>query len=286
MLSKIKSYPVDVMKTITIKENRVSKEAIDKINQLLYTNTNNYIQIYESFDTLWDSIKDSFNYGYRKIILNGKFTTRLEQYVWKVTGTKISDKILEQIGNIAAQSIIPEKNYTFCITDKIDWDDGDFGDMGSCYWRENQMAQKVLSDNDFRAIKLYNKNGDGIGRAWILGCKDYPVMFNCYGPGPSEFAAIISKEFSSKQKRVYVTNNGTSSNLLYINGGFGYLFYDSEEEIPDNIDFEIDIDHYLNDHVCTECGKKGIHRDNIYFVDDSHDILCYSCYSKKDRFLW
>jgi hypothetical protein len=139
--------------------------------------------------------------------------------------------ILEEANNF--KRIDVDRRYDFIS--KIEWDRGDFGDGGSCYWGCNTEARKLINSNHhlyglrlFRPSnsgKWYNGTLTGAGRCWIYRAliNRVPVLFifNARGPRLMEMASILAKHFNKSFKVVKLHNRGATSGILYIDGGTG-----------------------------------------------------------------
>jgi hypothetical protein len=140
--------------------------------------------------------------------------------------------VISEIGNIARANIVPSKEYYMDFDDELDWEDGEFGDSGSCYWGDRWGARNMLRDHGSFAIRFFNRRitpvsnkekFDGFGRAWIV--PDIPfegsmVTFNAYPGGDlttNTVALILSQLFSLPYKRIRLSNLGSTDRLLYIN---------------------------------------------------------------------
>jgi len=158
----------------------------------------------------------------------GKFPKRGAQYYKKVHNLKAPDSFIEEIGNIARAHSEEISVYHFDFVDRFDWQDGDFGDDGSCFWGSNATARDMLHDNGAHAIRFFNKKGRGIARAWVVPLEKEGVyfLFNGYGfPGnPTLTIAQAFARFTElRYQSVVLTNNGSEDDTLWINGGSGYF---------------------------------------------------------------
>lgn len=70
------------------------------------------------------------------------------------------------------------------VTFALDWQPGDYGESkDSCYWWMGKLYLRALAQNGYGAVRQYNGDGKGIGRAWIgpdVPQKGYIVCFNGY----------------------------------------------------------------------------------------------------------
>lgn len=101
----------------------------------------------------------------------GKLTKRIQQWYWKVRKLKLSDDILTEIGNIVGTDTASMRPIWFLdFTKRFDWNDGDFGDDGSCFWHSRSYGLDVLYRLNAFAIRTYTDETfrQGLGRAWIV----------------------------------------------------------------------------------------------------------------------
>lgn len=205
----------------------------------------------------------------------GKLTTRLAHYFYENFRIKLPKTLLAEIGNIARQHAETGNTYHFEFTDTFDWEDGDFGDGGSCYWGSHEAAREMLVINNALAICFYNEAGDGIGRAWLYDNNDYWIIWNGYGfAGNSTltiarvFASFIGMSF----KKIGLSNRGVIGGMLYINGGIGYAI-GSESAIANVTHYDFWWDGL---EVCYECGATLDEDDTYRGAND--EIYCDHCF--------
>jgi hypothetical protein len=208
---------------------------------------------------------------------------RVASYFFKKFGIKSPTAFLEQLGNVARQHTSEGVAYDFDFTDVFDWDDGDFGDAGSCYWGSNEAARDMLMENGGFAIRFYNDEGEGFGRAWVVSrqpSEGFYVVFNGYGVSDSATltaARIMSLFLSVTYKRVVLRNNGTQTGMLWINGGIGYLI--GNIQVIDAITY-YDL-HIPDVYTCCDCGDV-LHEDDVYTSPDGDHFCSYCFYERYD----
>lgn len=207
----------------------------------------------------------------------GTFPTRVKQFYFKRYGIKCPDTFLAQIGNLARKHSESNEQYIFDFTDRIDWEDGDFGDGGSCYWGDNEGARVMLEDNGAMAIRFYDADGYGKGRAWLVAIDtDLYIIFNGYGIGGGAtlqisriFAAFVNLDY----KFISVTNR--AGHTLYINHG-GYVIGKTEViSAISHHDFGWDDVHI---DTCYNCGDALMEGEGYYAPDDN--TYCEYCYDR------
>ena len=210
----------------------------------------------------------------------GTFPKRVGKFYYKHQRLNCPPSFLTEIGNIARQHTEENPLYRFEFVDRFDWKAGDYGDSGSCFWGGNEGARDVIADNGGYAIRFYDSDDNGIGRAWIAPAGDGQyIVFNGYGfPGnPTLICARVFATFTGlSYKKIHLSNRGSESGLVWINAGIGYLV-GQESAIESVREYDLE---WGNFDVCCDCGQ-AIDGDAVYTgIDD--EIYCENCYY--DRF--
>jgi hypothetical protein len=218
--------------------------------------------------------------------LRGKFSKRVAQWLRKEHNCKLSVELKTEIGNLWQQNQVAPTTHYFDFTDSFNWQSGDFGDSGSCYWGSNADARPALENAGGLAIRFYDDatGEDGIGRAWIIERKFGIVVFNGYGDKDGEdystleVAKILAHAAGLSYKRIDLHNYGACSDTLYINGGRGYLINSVDKLVsaPNSIDLRIEVE---TECACDHCSA-FIDPDNSY-ADPDGNTLCEECYSER-----
>lgn len=208
----------------------------------------------------------------------GKLPKRIASHYFKTHSIKLPAELVAQIGNIARGNLVPGESYSFDFTAAIDWEEGDFGDDGSCYWGDRSAARDMLMDNGAIAIRFW-ENDFGMGRAWLFDTGDFWVLWNGYGfdgDATLTIALVFSKFMNLTYKRIYLANRHTTSGTLYINSARGYVI-GTAQKIENITRYDFDWEDY---HGCYNCGR-AINQDDEYYGADG-EIYCERCYY--DRF--
>lgn len=205
----------------------------------------------------------------------GTFPKRVSKYLYK-QGYKCPPEFLQTLGTLAKMHSGDSVSYTFEIVDRIDWNSGDFGDSGSCYWGSHVPAKGMVEDNGY-AIRFFDSFGAGLGRAWIaLYEADLHIFFNGYGfdNGPLTIARVFAFNFGLSYKRIALENNGTSNGMLYINGGYGYAV-GTTQRLATLTPVDLEWESPCED-TCTDCGD-CLNEDEVYIgADDA--MYCRNCF--------
>lgn len=203
----------------------------------------------------------------------GTFPKRISKFYYKNFGIKCPTEFLTNIGNIARTHSSEQKTYSFDFTNEFDWESGDFGDGGSCYFGGRSGARQMISEADGLAVRFFDSNGNGLARAWILPHGNIHVFFNGYGMQLVTIVRVIATWAGLSYVKVTVTNRGRSNDTLWINGDSGYVMGETSiiEDIQD-VDFDLDDIHV---DICENCGDP-IHEDDVYWgIDQAYCEYCY-----------
>ena len=207
----------------------------------------------------------------------GSFPKRVAKYYYQTVSFKLDPAQLGHIGSMVSRHTNRENWYCIDFTDSFDWQDGDFGDDDSCFWGGRSQARSDLESAGALAIRFYNADGYGIGRAWMLDKGPYWAVFNGYGVETPDCARILAYHLGLSYRKVSCDNRGDSTGLIYVNGGAGYIV--GPEENVNGVDY-VDLDVDTNETVCCVCGECVDEDGGIYSYDN--DYYCESCYY--DRF--
>lgn len=210
-------------------------------------------------------------------IYAGTMPKRISSYYFKAHGLKCPPAFLAALGNLARQHSNEQLTYHFDFTDRFDWQAGDFGDAGSCLWNSREAGRTIMQDNGAKAVRFYNNDGRGIGRAWLYEIQpSLLVTWGGYGfkaDSTLQIARVLAQHFNLTYKKISLVNQGDDGGLVWINNGRGYLlglpgmvapysYYDLEFPTPE-------------DH-CESCGRP-VAEDNHYVGADD-EFYCEECY--------
>lgn len=157
----------------------------------------------------------------------GRITKRLSKEV-KEMGCGIPEATLATIGNYLAGDL-PSDSIVYDIVNDFDWQQGAYGDAGSCFFFHGGAEMKRLTMSAAKAIRFYNKGGMGSGRAIVLPLPtgEDCVVVNTYGQNIAQLLSRLKLIVPDLYiKRVQVMNNSK----LYINLQQGILCSKHEYE--------------------------------------------------------
>lgn len=154
----------------------------------------------------------------------------------------LTDELINDLGNVASNIMPKPVNYHMDITKDLNWKQGQFGDLNSCFFSGNAETRNRMNATPnlyafrlFREVeKIYGKipernidgtwyeHGDnyyvGSSRAWLL-MKTTPhgpvyLLFNSYGMNLNKTAKIFAAHFQLESEEINLRGGA-----LYINGG-------------------------------------------------------------------
>lgn len=229
----------------------------------------------------------------------GKFMIRLNKAFHKVHGVKLPEKFIGVMGSNLNNHIEKPSSYTFDFTNVFDWEDGEFGHDGSCWFPGGGYSDSLptFQNGGGWAIRFYghgvensdskeNKYNRGIARTWIYPNYDSLTCFNTYGNEIKDVFAVLKhvmKQYTQDEvkltTRIYIGNNRSSS-IPYVNGGSGFTVSDCKEwNQSDSAYFNMEVveceDDDDNHCTCEHCSRR-VHIDDSTYVNDT--VLCDSCF--------
>jgi hypothetical protein len=221
---------------------------------------------------------------------NGRFTRRLmhnlPRWMQPYAGT-IGESITRRAYNPS------ETTYKLSISDRIFWDDGNFGKKYSCWWGSFEESRQVFTDNNGIALLTHDNHDayNGIARLWIAPIdNDMIFCFNQYGNDANgnairiEDSGRILTEIIPDSKIIcgYLYNND-SDDIPYINGNTGLFVIPADSKLRDGYTEHVDWGdgEGENHEHCNNCGNRIDEDDAQYFDGDAY---CQSCFD--DRFIY
>ncbi len=205
----------------------------------------------------------------------GTMPKRIAKYYFKEHGLKFPDSQLAELGQLARNHSSDQKTFTFEFANQINWQDGDFGDGGSCWWGSYSGSRVMWDANNGLSIRFFNADDDGYARAWVMEIDTelYTVM-NGYGLSTLQITRIFAQFTGLTYKQIHLHNSASSS--LWINGSTGYIV--GKLEVINEIESH-DFDMEGEDaYTCYSCGRLlGV---DEYINAPDEESYCESCYSE------
>lgn len=220
--------------------------------------------------------------------LQGPINKRIRKWLMGYNDKVVLPKDFNsKLGDLVSPFVI-RKGIKVEVTDEFDWNAGDFGDAGSCFWGERSICREFMPAWGCRAILFsipenvqqvgmdgrVRTNWIGAGRCWMypLNGKEtlytsndnttsFPkppenawIAFNFYGLAESRALGLISHLFDWGEQR---TVGFIASGPMYINRGTVTLF-----NPPPNVAFKtVHTQMGDNCYECDHCGKSYYDRD-------------------------
>jgi hypothetical protein len=206
----------------------------------------------------------------------GTFPKRVSKFYHKEQQLKCPPEFLTELGNIARAHSSDAITYHFEFVNHANWNAGDYGDHGSCWWGSYSDGKDTFFDNGGMAIRFYDPLGNGVGRAWVVAHRDVFILFNGYGlvGDPTLIMArVMATHLGLSYKKIDLSNHGESGETIYINGGSGYVIGHTDDIAKiDEHDFEFGDEKCSR---CESCGDRISEGDEYYAMDNTY---CESCY--------
>ena len=268
---------------VVLEKSRNVSDIWDNFVHIIYHNTRLEIAVWdEKLRTAMQEFQksDSLDIVNKK----GKLLKRFALFYKMTYGEVIPDNIMGIIGDCLQALIQNEMSIEYAIdfTDKFDWNDGDFGKKGSCWWGTYGGSLPTFEQGGGWCIRFYDENKYGIGRTWIYPHPDYDVLlgFNSYGIERGKVSKIIKKIFDSHGIELHYATctieNKANSNIPYVNGGTGFVLHTNDIQPKDYYDLDLEPIELENIESCFHCGCRiDTEEDSYNYVHD--DIYCEGC---------
>lgn len=215
----------------------------------------------------------------------GRFPARVSNYLFKTYGLRCPASFLTEVGNIARRHTEDNPVYTFeFVNDFRNWHEGEFGDMGSCYyWERNEEVWGALANNGAWAVRFYNSADNGMARAWFVPLpNNLYVLFNGYGFAGNAtlvVARVVATWLGVDYRKIYLSNNGHTGGLVWIDDGIGYVIGQAEY-IAAFASYDLRWNVY--ETTCEGCGT-WLYDDNSYYGADDYTYCEHCYYARFDR---
>ena len=269
----------------------ISKAAIHDLSSYI-TGKVDHLAIDKRCDASADSINNFLIQYVGRDFINhdGKYMKRVNKELRGI-GFINMKKHINTMSQIVNEGIVQGEIVQFAFTDVLDWQDGDYGDGGSCFWSCHSHNRDMLEKAGHAAVLFY-KGGKGIARAWalkaIFGGTRYMGLTNFYNRYTSlrrlDMIYAIEKRFALKSMNYHLNSN------IYMNGDSALL----GKTLPSNQDDGwIDIESFRGGKYDCQSGEGGVecsrcgdyvHEDDAYYVQG--DMLCENCYERYAGRCW
>lgn len=219
------------------------------------------------------------NWNYQWVVTGrgeyvGTFPKRVSKYYWQKYQLRCPNIFVAELGQIARRNSADKSSYVIDFTDRLDWKAGDYGDSSSCLWGGYAHGREIMQENGVMAVRFYDNEGDGYGRAWLYQWDELWVLWNGYGVKGSTIAIarVLAQFWGVSYKKIALENNGNEGGAVYINGGKGYVIGQADK-LTGISDYDF---HFPGDRCCDNCGDE-ISEDDSYVTPDGEDY-CQDCF--------
>jgi len=221
----------------------------------------------------------------------GRVLKRFAFFYKTQTGEGIPDNIMGILGDLLQSLITKENSLKFFLdfTNNFDWNDGDFGKSGSCWWGTYSDSLPTFEQGGGWCVRFYNENHDGIGRTWLYPDPECGVLlgFNSYGVERGKVSKSIKRIFAQHNIELHYSRcnieNSNSSSIPYINGGTGFVLYTDDISPEKEYDLDMEVIEDENHETCDGCGCR-INTDDGEYNSVGDYIYCQSCTDDKLSF--
>jgi len=226
------------------------------------------------------------NIGWEFITRKGKVGKRILAHCHDREYNKPSDAIISKISQTIREYEIRNTEFRVDITSYFDWEDGEFGKGGSCWWGQENYghSRDTLSDAGGFGLRFYDRRNNGTGRTWILPHIEHNriYLFNHYGDSNLKTSALILKALFPELLQNFIATHShhfeNYESIPYINDNRGTILHLRDDELEDYIELGIDVNYdgkYYNQNAsrCAHC-RDVLDEDNTY-----GDGYCKSCFN-------
>jgi hypothetical protein len=212
--------------------------------------------------------------GRERVNSQGKLTKRIKRNLRRDYDITLSDKAIQEIGNIMDRHSLSARDYIVEYTADLKGTIGNFGDNRSCFKRGGECRNNLLAMQDhgqFSAFRVYKTSGENLARAWAYTAHGgATVLFNGYGIALDKIAILAAKLEDTEPRIVTVCSDVyiNSESACYAIGGDRtyYEFYASVDDYDD--------DDLSWCSLCEDClPYEGLHHVGT-------QSLCQPCYDK------
>lgn len=215
----------------------------------------------------------------------GSFVKRAKKYLKKVYSYDFTHA--GELGSLVGEYSSRHDCYNFRFSADT-WNEGDFGDEGSCFFGSRSKAPDRIFAAGGGAIQFFDSEGKGFARCWILPKGDKLYLFNAYGLSLLTITRILAGHLGASYHSISVYNNGSADGLVYINGSKGYVVASDVSKFSNGeistVDLEIETGPECNNCNCYLDDGEGISTDEGTYCEDCYSELYCGCDDCNDSF--
>jgi hypothetical protein len=150
-------------------------------------------------------------------------TRQLSQYLYEKYKIHLAEQHISWVGNIVDRYTLYRESIIFSITNSFDWDSGDFGDSGSCFWGDCEDHKELLEASGGMAFRIHDPDcprlSEGLGRCWLYPTREsgFITAFNGYGINLTRLTNYMSAYFNLLFRDIRLSSS------IFINNDHGVL---------------------------------------------------------------
>lgn len=234
-------------------------------------------------DSLFEKVGWEWNSRY------GNWPKRWAKSIRQAFGIKMSGDDLARFGTRAREDCFEDTTkdiYIVPVRGREEWEEGTYGDKGSCFFGCRVLAWDALRLSAGYSIRIHDENDQPEARCFGFNLQEGIVLFNAYCVGDTfgllqitRWVMEVTRNLS--YKKVEGVNHGIKDGILWINGG-----RTDREEKPQNVYIigdllvqwvkEVDLDAPV---FCQDCDKPLFYYGTTLFENEG--ATCEECYNKK-----
>ena len=205
---------------------------------------------------------------------SGKFMKRLGRALCDAGLSKpVSNGYKSELGDRLGSAMTGYRYHVLDATQYLDWEDGDFGDEGSCYWDDMSWCRELLEEEGAYAFRLFGGNAwrtsnyfgteardlldkhgidnedvyPSFARCWAAVGKptvDSVTIFNTYGIEERRMARVVASFLGLSHVACYVADTN-----LYMNCNNFLLASQEyiESKLEENNEISVSLHWYGNE---------------------------------------
>ena len=263
--------------TITLPQKGLTPEGIALARRFL---GNKYRFVPEDWNWQW-LIKGRGEYV-------GTLPKRVAKFLHKSGQNKMTPQELGEFGSIVSENTIDSEDFTLRFTQDFNWEPGDYGDDGSCFWSCRSGARGMLFEHDSWAVQFgrekENNYGEkfteGYARAFLITETSFSLaVINGYGIGALKIGQILAHHLGLYYKKGTMKNMDSACGTLWINGSCAIFLSEQEDIIADEDKICVDLEWADETIICRRCGEP---------IGDGHDTdagyYCGDCFYEVHTF--
>jgi len=257
----INGIEVNKQYELEVEANAMPEEGVTEILRILQTDGLGYFEWPKYWSWDWQVSKGEYT---------GTLPKRIGKWLHKHQGKVLNESTSQKIGETAKKftgSYYGHVKMDFDLS--LAWNAGEFGDPKSCFWQSRRDCLRVLKRNKALAVRFYNAEGKGIGRAWCIKHNDGLIIFNGYGLSTHEITRILGEFLNLPYKQIALYFSGSNEHVVFVNGGKAMLLAPTAT-LRETTSIDLPWTRVLE---CINC-----HKEDEISQNGTGRIYCKTCY--------